>query len=107
MTATISRSAYARTAMPVSPCPITLGRQPGSSAKSLSCRGTQLVRRWGMRLTLQPNGRLAHGQGHSYLVALPHDATAILDLIGDKGWHLTIRRQDGRVIDRGLFWHPR
>jgi hypothetical protein len=59
-----------------------------------------------MRLTLQPNGQLAHGQGHSYLVALPHDATAILDLIGGKGWHLTVRRQDGQVIDRGLFGAP-
>jgi hypothetical protein len=58
-----------------------------------------------MRLTLQPNGRFAHGQAHSYLVALPHDAMAILDLVGGQGWQLTIR-QDGKAIDRGLFRSP-
>jgi hypothetical protein len=58
-----------------------------------------------MKLTLQPNGQFAHGQAHSYLVTLPNDATAILDLVGGKGWHLTIR-QDGKAISRGLFNTP-
>jgi hypothetical protein len=54
-----------------------------------------------MRLTLQPNGRVAHTRPHSYIVELPDGASAILDAVNDR-WHLSIRR-DGKVIDRGLF----
>jgi len=54
-----------------------------------------------MRLSLQPNGRVAHTRPHSYIVELPQGASAILDAVNDR-WHLSIRR-DGKVIDRGLF----
>lgn len=55
-----------------------------------------------MRLSLQPNGQLAQSRRHSYLVSLPAGATAILDEVDGKGWHLTVR-EDGKLIDRGLF----
>lgn len=55
-----------------------------------------------MRLSLQPNGHAARTRAHSYIVELPAGASAILDAVDGKGWHLTIRA-DGRVIDRGVF----
>ena len=55
-----------------------------------------------MRLSLQPNGNVARTRPHSYLVDLPNGASAILDAVDGKGWHLTIR-DEGQVNDRGLF----
>ena len=55
-----------------------------------------------LTLRLQPSERFGHGQVHSYVIALPNEATAVLDLIGGKGWRLTIR-EHGATIDRGLF----
>lgn len=56
-----------------------------------------------MRLTLQPNGQTARGSEHtSYIVHLPQNESAILDLVDGQGWHLTIRR-DGKIINRGMF----
>jgi len=56
-----------------------------------------------MRLSLQPNGKLARGsEPTSYIVHLPHSAFAILDRVDGQGWHLTIRR-DGSIINRGMF----
>jgi hypothetical protein len=56
-----------------------------------------------MRLSLQPNGKLARSsEPTSYIVHLPHSAFAILDLVDGRGWHLTIRR-DGSIINRGMF----
>ena len=59
-----------------------------------------------MRLTLQPNGHPASGAAPtSYRVELPHNEFAIIDRISDKGWQLNVRN-NGRVIDRGLFATP-
>lgn len=56
-----------------------------------------------MRLTLQPNGHSARGsEPTSYIVHLPQNEFAILDLVDGQGWHLTIRR-DGTIINRGMF----
>jgi hypothetical protein len=55
-----------------------------------------------MRLSLQPNGRVAHTRPHSYIVELPGGASAIVDAVDGKGWHLTVR-DDGKALDRGLF----
>ena len=55
-----------------------------------------------MRLTLQPNGRIARSRPHSYIVELPGGASAILDAVNGDGWHLTVR-VGGKVQDRGMF----
>lgn len=55
-----------------------------------------------MRLSLEPNGHAARTRAHSYIVELPAGASAILDAVDGKGWHLTVR-EDGKVIDRGVF----
>ena len=55
-----------------------------------------------MRLSLQPNGKVAHTRPHSYLVELPNGATAILDAVDGQGWHVTIRHR-GRARDAGVF----
>ena len=55
-----------------------------------------------LNLQLQPSERFGHGQVYSYVIALPNEATAILDLVGGRGWRLTIR-DHGATIDRGLF----
>ena len=54
-----------------------------------------------MRLSLQPNGKVAHTLAHSYIVELPDGGSAILDAVNDR-WHLSIRH-DGKVTDRGMF----
>ena len=59
-----------------------------------------------MRLTLQPNGRWARTDDPaSYIVELPNDASAILDRVEGKGWHLTIRH-NGSISNRGMFGSP-
>jgi hypothetical protein len=59
-----------------------------------------------MEITLHPNGRSQAGPPHSFVVALPEGATAILDKITGKGWQLTVRHQHGRLTNRGLFGTP-
>lgn len=63
--------------------------------------GTGFVSDVGMRLTLEPNGHIAHTRPHSYIVELPDGASAIVDAVNGR-WHLSIRH-DGKVTDRGMF----
>jgi hypothetical protein len=55
-----------------------------------------------LTLTLQPAERFSHGQVYRYVIALPNDVTAILDLVAAKGWRLTIR-EHGAMLNRGVF----
>ena len=55
-----------------------------------------------MRLTLQPNGQSRHHSPTSYIVDLPNNAIAILDLVDGQGWHLTVRH-NGSITNRGMF----
>lgn len=74
-----------------------------SAKRNGAVKGTRFVIVSLMRLTLQPNGKLARGsEPMSYIVHLPHNASAILDLVAGQGWHLTIRH-DGRITNRGMF----
>jgi hypothetical protein len=64
--------------------------------------GTKLGTASSVALALQSDGKFAHGQVHRYVVRLPDDATAVLNLEAGKGWRLTIQNS-AQVVDRGLF----
>ena len=43
------------------------------------------------------------GKVSSYRAQLPGGDSAILTMVNGGGWHLAVRKADGRVEDRGLF----
>lgn len=54
-----------------------------------------------------PSKRFDHGQVYEYRLPLNADEVAILRLVADKGWGLTIAHGDAQPhTDRGLFATP-
>jgi hypothetical protein len=54
-----------------------------------------------------PSGRFGHGKVHEYRLDLGANDVAILRLVADKGWALTIARGAAQPeIDKGLFATP-
>lgn len=50
--------------------------------------------------------RFGHGQASEYQLALPAGKTAILRLVADKGWDLSIADGLKQEVARGLFATP-
>ena len=59
-----------------------------------------------LALAWTPSRRFDHDQVYEYRLALAAGNVAILRLVADKGWAMTISHAGQRDTDRGLFWTP-